>query len=531
MSSVDLESLFGGRTAAPTERERRSSVRRVCIVGGGTAGWMTALILRRGIADPTVEITLVESPTVGIIGVGEGSTPALRGFFEDLGIPESEWMPQCNATYKCGITFRNWSTKQGFESYFHPFASILDNVTGDVFVANCRARVQGADVPAHPDRFFLATRLAREGRAPKPAENFPFEVLYGYHFDAGMLGQYLGRKAVERGIRHLVRHVREVRLTENGDIAALALDGDEAIEADLFVDCSGFAGLLIDKALKTPFVPFGENLFNDAAVAMPTPLDGPIAPETVATALQHGWAWRIPLTSRYGNGYVYSSAYCSADQAEFELRERLGLLDADVPARHLKMKVGRVSEHWRRNCLAVGLSQGFIEPLEATALLFIQRTASVFVDFFNAQNFGADAHTRFNAIMNERFEGTRDYIVSHYKTNSRRDTAYWRDNAFNVRLSDRLRLLLGLWMNAQPLPPEVKGTYPLMSWYALLAGMGLFPDPGQLRAPEPGEAMVDLAGVDDFIARSAVNFCSHGEALANFPQPMMRNTLRVYRFS
>ncbi len=166
---------------------------------------------------------------------------------------------------------------------------------------------------------------------------------------------------------------------------------------------------------------------------MPTPIGKTIPSETVSTAMKHGWAWKIPLTERFGNGYVYSSQFCSADQAETELRERLGLLDSETPARHLKMKIGRVTKHWNKNCLAVGLSQGFIEPLEATALLFIQQTAAVFVDFLEQGDLSEAAQARFNTHVNEHFEGTRDYIVTHYKTNSRTDTEYWRANAANLK--------------------------------------------------------------------------------------------------
>jgi glycine/D-amino acid oxidase-like deaminating enzyme len=528
-----LGDIFGtelGPAHLSTSAQGQSAVRSICIVGGGTAGWMTALLLHSKLADPSVQICLVESDQVGIIGVGEGSTPALKGFFDDLGISEAEWMPACHATYKCGITFKGWSTRPGFERYFHPFASTLDNVTGDLFVHHCRARVAGVDLPAHPDRFFLATQLAQRGLSPKAQPDFPFEVLHGYHFDSTLLGQYLRQVAVRRGVKHLVRHVQKVRQHENGDIACLTTREGDAIEADFFVDCTGFAGLLIDQTLRAPFVPFAENLFNDAAIAVPTELDGQLPSETVSTALPHGWVWKIPLTSRYGNGYVYSSAYCSADQAEFELRQHLGLLEADVPLRHLKMKVGRVEQHWKNNCLAVGLSQGFIEPLEATALLVIQRTASTFAGFFNAGDLGPQPRERFNAVINESFETTRDYIVAHYKTTTRSDTPYWVDNARNVRLSPRLRQLLGLWMHGQPLPASVKGSYPLMSWYALLAGMGLFPEPETLRAARAEEQTVDLEGLDDFIERSTRHFLPHAQAVQAPPAPHGGKSLKIYRF-
>ena len=198
------------------------ALRRIVIVGGGTAGWMTALILARTLIPKGAEITLVESPAIGIIGVGEGSTPWLRGFFDSLGIEEAEWMPACHATYKCGITFDGWSTKPGFERYFHPFASMLDNLTMTQFVHNAEARVNRADVYAHPDRFFIASRLAAGCLAPKHAEHFPFDVWHGYHFDATLLGQFLHEKALERGVRHRVRHVTHATLDPTGAIGSLA---------------------------------------------------------------------------------------------------------------------------------------------------------------------------------------------------------------------------------------------------------------------------------------------------------------------
>src|SRR6202521_5856832 len=467
----------GGKPSAPPEGP--PVIRSVVIVGGGTAGWMTALILARALIARGVQITLLESPTVGTIGVGEGSTPWLRGFFDSLGIEESEWMPECHATYKCGIAFDRWSTKPGFERYFHPFASMLDNLTMTQFVHNTDARINGADVDAHPDRFFIASRLAAKHLAPKPAEHFPFDIWHGYHFDSVLLGGFLHKKALERGVRYLAAHVTHANLDEHGAIASLGTREGPAIGGDLFVDCTGFAGLLITQALKTPFISFAENLFNDAAIAMPTPIGDALPSETVSTAMNHGWAWKTPLTQRFGNGYVYSTQCCTPDEVERELREHLGLLESDTPARHLKMKIGRVTQHWNKNCLAVGLSQGFIEPLEATALLFIQQTAAIFTEFLDLGDLGPEAHDRFNRRVNDHYEGTRDYIVTHYKTNTRKDTDYWRENAANLRLSDALKQLYSLWMGSKSIAAGVgqqaigKG-YPVFSWYSIMAGVGDF---------------------------------------------------------
>jgi hypothetical protein len=280
-------------------------------------------------------------------------------------------------------------------------------------------------------------------------------------------------------------------------------------------------------------VSFAENLFNDAAVALPTPIGAEIPSQTVATALKHGWAWKIPLTSRYGNGYVYSTQFCSPDAAEAELREHLGLTAADVPARHLKMRVGRVTQHWNKNCLAVGLAQGFIEPLEATALLFIQQTAATFVEFLERGEVDEAAHARFNQQVNEHFEGIRDYIVTHYKTNSRSDTEYWRANAANMNLSDELKKLFAMWVAGKSIAPGVgkqtigKG-YPVFSWYALLAGMGIFPDAQQLRAPSAHEARYSVAEIDNLLERSAANYPDHAAALQRIAPRRADPSLQLY---
>ncbi|HEY2145945.1 MAG TPA: tryptophan 7-halogenase, partial [Steroidobacteraceae bacterium] len=391
----------------------------------------------------------------------------------------------------------------------------------------------GADVCAHPDRFFIAAWLARKKLAPKPLENFPFDIWHGYHFDAVLLGQFLHKKAVQRGVRYQTAHVTHANLDETGAIASVGTQQGVTIGADLFVDCTGFAGLLINQALQTPFVSFAENLFNDAAVAMPTPIGATIPSETVSTAMKHGWAWKIPLTSRFGNGYVYSTQFCSADQAEIELRRHLGMLDSETPARHLKMKIGRVTKHWNKNCLAVGLSQGFIEPLEATALLFIQQTAAAFLECLEQGDLSEAAQARFNARVNEHFEGTRDYIVTHYKTNSRSDTEYWRANAANRNLSEPLKQLLNLWMSENSIAPKVRQQvlgrgYPVFSWYSIMAGMGIFPEAGALRAPTEKENIYRIEEIDNLLERSAANFRDHREVLDRIPPRRKSRSLQVY---
>jgi hypothetical protein len=428
-------------------------------------------------------------------------------------------MPRCNATYKNGIRFHGWSDVPGFESYFHPFQTALDQHTAPALFFNTRARRTGRDVWAHPDRFFLLARLAQERRGPIPGASFPFAIGYGYHFDSHLVGEFLRDHATGRlGVTHLARRVDGVRHRDNGDIAALLGEG-EAIEGDFFIDASGFRGALVQEALGEPFESFASNLFNDAAVAMPSPRDeGPTSCETASTALSSGWAWRIPLTGRTGNGYVYSAAHLDADAAETELRRHLGLLDADVSARHLKMKVGQVRRSWVGNCLAIGLSQGFIEPLEATALHIVHSTLAGFVEAYEEAGFTRANADSFNAAIHARYEGIRDYIVGHYRMN-RRQGDYWRANAENQNLSDNLKAVMTAWFRGEELDTEVyrlgiERYYAPLSWHCLLAGYGQFPDAAKLVPPEADLPLADLAEIDRFVAGCALNFAPHDELLA-----------------
>lgn len=489
------------------------------ILGGGTAGWMTANLLLKKWQHLGINITLVESPDIGIIGVGEGSTPSLKEFLDVLDISEPEWMPECNATYKNGITFKHWSSVAGYEEYFHPFPCSLDFATFGFLEKNSTLRRKGADVIAHPNRFSLMASLAEKKFAPIPSENFPFHFQYGYHFDSVLLGQFLRKKALEQGINYIQATVKNVALDSTGDITSLKLNDDQVVSGDFFVDCSGFASVLLQKTLKVPFISFSENLFNDSAIAMPTEIEPSIPSQTISTALTNGWVWKIPLTNRFGNGYVYSSQYCTQDEAEKELRAHLGNLDSDVEARHLKMKVGRVQESWRNNCVAVGLSQGFIEPLEATAIQFVHSTIAQFAIAFEQGGFTNQHQDEFNSRMNQDFEGIRDYIVLHYKTNSRNDSQYWIDNRENRNLSGNLSNMLDCWYKIQALDAELKRLniaryYSPRSWNCLLSGMGLFPPKESLVSADEQSAQADLKFVDNFINGCSMNFKPHEKILA-----------------
>ncbi len=487
----------------------------ICILGGGTAGWMAACLFQQCWGAAGTAITLIESSDIGIIGVGEGSTPQMKAFFDQLGIAEAEWMPRCNATYKVGIAFHGWSDRPGHDHYFHPFPGALDRHSEQAYFRNSWLRRNGVDAPAHPDRFYVAATLADQRRAPLPDPAFPFEQSYGYHFDAVLVGRYLREVATARGVTHVDAKIATVELADDGDIAALLAADGRRFGADLFVDASGFHAMIVEGALAEPYVSFADNLFNDSAVVTPTPLpaDGP-GVATRATALSAGWAWHIPLTARVGNGYVYSSRYIDADAAAAELRGHLGLAP-DTEVRQLKMRVGRFARSWVRNCLAIGLSQGFIEPLEATALHLVLASVEGFIAA--AENDGNPAaREEYNASIARRVEGIRDYIVAHYRAARRSDTAYWRDATGHDHLSESLKGLFTAWFTGADVVEEVARQdiaqyYAPASWHCLFGGYGNFPD---RLSPAPRHLPpADMAAIDHFIATCAGHYAPHRDAL------------------
>lgn len=482
---------------------------RVVVLGGGSAGWITACLLAKEWGADRV--TVIESPEIGIIGVGEGSTPQLKAFFDHLGIAETQWMVACDATYKLGIRFSGWSERPGFESYFHPFPGPVDLHTEPGFTHNCMLARRGFKVPAHPDGWFLATRLAEDGKGPDPTPSFPFPPSYGYHFDAYKLGAFLRDWAVARGVTHLPRKVTEVALAADGDVAALVLEDGERVEGDMFVDCSGFRSLIMQQALGERFVSYGDALFNDRAVVLPTAPPEDFRPQTEAHAMRAGWRWSIPLTTRTGNGYVYSSRYISDAEAEAELRAAADVSE-DVPARVLQIKVGRVERSWRRNCLAAGLAQGFVEPLEATALHIVIATALDFARSFSAGGFTPQHRDTFNASIAARYDGIRDYIVAHYRMSQRSDTDYWRACAANQALSDPLKGMMSAWFTHEDIAAANRAlngdtpVYAAMSWHCLFAGYGTFP-PAAKTVPLPAHVgAADAEATAAMIAACAENF-------------------------
>jgi len=485
--------------------------KEIIIVGGGTAGWMTANILAHSFKEANVSISLIESENVPVIGVGEGSTPALRNFFDLLNIRESDWMPACNATHKTGIQFDNWSTVKGYQKYFHSFPSMVDQQTQNHFIHNAQLRAAGINLPANPSDFYLAAKIAQENKKPLANDNFPFEIDYAYHFDSNLLGKFLQNLAVNSSVNHVIGHVNDCKINSNNDIEYVVLEDDKQIHGDLFIDCSGFKGILINRLQGVEFVSYEKELFNDAAIAISTPLSSDsIKAQTKSTALKYGWAWQIPLSNRIGNGYVYSSKYVNKESAEQEFKEFLQVDGKELSVRHLSFKLGRLNKHWQGNCLAVGLSQGFIEPLEATALLLIQQTVGKFVDAYQQGNFNSQHRDNFNQQINNDFDGIKDYIVLHYTLNSRQDTEYWCDNRDNLaHMSNRLQQLILGWQTGRDISKLVvklglHNHYPISSWYAILAGYGYFPS--DLRATEQSAYIDVLPKTQEFLRRCALNF-------------------------
>jgi len=465
---------------------------KILIVGGGTAGWMTAIHMQDAWGDKGVDISLIESPEIGIVGVGEGTTPLLREFYARLGIPESEWMPPCNATYKCGISFPDWSTVEGCETYFHPFFSDLDKSYIQHFWDNCNLRRSGYDVPTHPDDYFVTTALARQKRSPIPKYKPATDSMYGYHFDAGLMGEFLKEKATQRGVTLIQDTITGVEINQQGDIDHVETEKHGKLSANLFVDCSGFKGLLIREAMGEQPISTKDYMFNDSAVAIPTPIKDTdqTMSETVSKAMKYGWVWHIPLSNRIGNGYVYSSDYISEEEAETEFREYLGADANGAKALHLHRNPGRLDKHWKNNCVAIGLSQGFLEPLEALMINIIQSSIEGFTECFEGGGFSNKNQSEFNERVNRFIDGILDYLQLHYKLNTRDDTDYWRKARDNPNMSTQLAKVLSTWDNNESIDRVLfeninQQLYPRTSWYCMLAGMGRFPAPtkGPLRLP------------------------------------------------
>jgi 2-polyprenyl-6-methoxyphenol hydroxylase-like FAD-dependent oxidoreductase len=471
---------------------KATAPKHILIVGGSAAGWMTANLLAHAWGVMGTKITLLELPQNGGDNAGaESSTPYLRGFFRMLGIAESEWMPACNATFQCGTLFSGWSAQAGFENYFQPFFAKLDLELSRRFIYNCNLRRAGIAADVHPDEFSISAELAAQNRAPIPNKRLQAEPEYAYHYDAALLSRFLQKKALQKGVAHIVDSIVRVERSLLGNISRVHTAQHDKLEADIFVDCSGAESVLLQQTLKESYLPY-DNMLNDSVVVLSVPLSDKkkIPSYTSVAALPHGWVWQIPLTDRIEHGYVYSSQFVPAARAEEELRQQLGGVKNSA-ARHFKLKPGRVREHWRKNCLAVGAAQGCIEPLAGTNLLLVQFTVLDFIEQYQRGKFTDEHRDNFNGFINSIFEGLHNYVMLHYKLNTRDDNVYWRAGRDGA-VSDALAAIIGAWDGGgdfdAALEPLIKNqAHKSLSWYWLLAGMGRFPQP--LQNPAEGQAV------------------------------------------
>lgn len=461
------------------------TVRHIVIVGGGTAGWLTAgVIACRYAADGEtgVKVCLVESPDVATIGVGEGTWPSMRTTLQKMGISETEFIRECDVSLKQGSRFNNWVT--GVEDYYyHPFS--LPQGYGELNLAPYWQAVR--DQVSFADAVSTQGRLCDRGLAPKQISTpeYAFQVNYGYHLDAGKFAEFLRKHCTEKlGVHHLSDHVQDVHTHPNGDINGVVTVNNGLVTGDLFIDCTGFSGLLIDKHYQVPFHSLTNTLFNDRALAVHVPYqnsDDPIASATLSTAQTAGWVWDIALPSRRGVGHVYASQFTSDDMAERELRRylepRVGRSKAhELSVRQIKFNPGYRETFWHRNCVAVGLSAGFVEPLEASALVLVEFAAKMIAEQMPANREVMDiAAKRFNDKFSYRWQQIVEFLKLHYVLNQRDDDGYWQAHRQRETVPESLQEKLMMWRHEAPWhldTPHIDELFPSASYQFVLYGMG-----------------------------------------------------------
>jgi flavin-dependent dehydrogenase len=479
-------------------------INTVVIVGGGTAGWMTAAYLRSAFGN-RLAVTLVESDRIGTVGVGEATFSTVRHFFDYLGLAEEDWMPQCAASYKLAIRFQDWN-RPG-EHFYHPFErlgaadgfSLADwwlrlgdqvgpydracFVTPQLCEARRSPRRLDGSMPGEPDAGQSAGRSTLE----QQREQFP----YAYHFDASLLARFLTGYATARGVTRVADDVLAVGRDERGFISHVTTREHGDVHGDLFIDCTGFRGLLINQALGEPFESFQDMLPNDRAVALRIPRADPadIAPYTTATAAPAGWIWNIPLYQRDGTGYVYSSDFTTPEEAERTLRAKVGPAADGLEANHLRMRIGRCDRSWVGNCVAIGLSSAFVEPLESTGIFFIQHGIEQLVKHFPDQRFDPALAASYNRLVADAVDGVKEFLVLHYRAAGRRDTPYWQEASRRKipdGLAEKLDRARSLLFDERSIYAGYHG-FESYSWNTMLLGLGRAP------AARPGVVLADPA--------------------------------------
>ncbi len=488
----------------------------IIVVGGGTAGWMTAAALAR-FCLPGGKVTLVESDEIGTVGVGEATIPAIQQFNQALDIDEAEFVAATGGTYKLGIAFQGWGKPD--EGYVHAFGEVGRGIGLLPFHQYwLRGRALGIAKPFGHYLFntvvLAGNRFAHVDRAAdSPLPPLP----YAFHFDASLYARFLRTYAETRGVERFEGRITGVdRHSESGDIAAVILADGTRVEGDLFVDCSGFRGLLIEGELKAGYDDWSHWLPCDRAVAVPCSSVQPVTPYTMATARKVGWQWRIPLQHRIGNGRVFSSAFCSEDEATTELLANLDGTPAAEP-RTLRFVTGKRRKAFVRNVVAIGLSSGFIEPLESTSIHLIQTGINRLLEMLPGGPVNDRARDDFNARFDREIEGIRDFVILHYHANGRDGEPFW-DMVRNMSLPDSLRHRIDLFRATGSIHPGLDELFDQRGWVQVLIGQNVMPERWHPLANQIEEARLaeffDLT--EGAYIQEAARMPEHGQYIQRF---------------
>lgn len=450
-----------------------NQIEKILIVGGGTAGWMAAAALSKVLSRSPCEIKLIESEAIGTVGVGEATIPHMQVFNQLLGLDENEFLSETKGTFKLGIEFADWSDVG--ESYFHAFGDVGQNFEGINFY-NFWLKYKQLEPSSHIDEYTLSSLACRERRFMRSVDagKSPLSnIAYAYHFDAGLYAKYLRKYSENLGARRVEGKVVSVAQHDNGFIKSVTLEDGSVHEADLFIDCSGFKGLLIEETLKTGYVDWTHYLPCDRAVTVGSEAVEEPWPYTRATAQKAGWQWRIPLQHRVGNGHVYCSQYMSEDEATATLLRNLPTAPIGEP-RAIRFTTGKRKKFWNKNCLSLGLSSGFMEPLESTSIHLVQHFLSKLVGFFPTKQFDQVDIDEFNDQIHFQMDRIRDFLILHYWANHRTDSEFWR-HCRNLELPDALQRKIELFKTNGRIFRENSELFNDLSWFEVMYGQGLRP--------------------------------------------------------